>query len=99
MRTMGELTIVVDARYLRPLGYGGVWRATVRAILEGELADRDLRLTVFNDLGGRMHAGRFQHDRETAVRLRLRSLPERPAALEGFVADDGTVWELVAVER
>ncbi len=98
--TMDQLTIVVDARYLTAMGYGNIWRATVREVAAGSLADPELQLALFGNDDGRLYGGRFRSDRtqERGVTLRLRRVPELPAGLEGFVAKDGSIWSIVGID-
>lgn len=92
-----KLEIVVDAKHLRAMGYGHIWRATVRDVVAGELADPTVDLRTFDDAGGDLYQGRFRApDEQREVTLTLRRIAERPAALAGFVAADGTIWKLVS---
>jgi len=93
-----QLTIVVDAQYLISTGYGTAWRAQVREVVAGQLADDLLRLSLYEDGDGRRYRSRFRIGSEAkGVRLTLRKLAEHPGALSGFVAKDGSVWEIVEV--
>jgi hypothetical protein len=90
-----QLTIVVDAQYLISTGYGTAWRAQVREVVGGQLADDQLRLSLYEDSDGRHYRGRFRMGSEAkGVRLTLHKLAKHPGALSGFVAKDGTVWEI-----
>lgn len=40
------------------------------------------------------YGGHFTGMKVEGLRLTLRKVEERPAALSGFVAEDGTVWKL-----
>jgi hypothetical protein len=92
---MSELEIVIDAKYVRAMGYGHIWTATVRRVVGGELADPSVALRTFDDVDGDLYHGRFQARAEQReVTLTLRRVAERPAALAGFVAADGTIWQL-----
>ena len=95
-----RLTIVVDAKYEYPMGYGHVWNAKVRKVVDGTLTDRTVEVSLYPNADGRKYAGRFRSVRgdEKSVRLRLRRGAEMPAALEGFRTSDGTVWELIDVD-
>lgn len=90
-----ELEIIVDAEYLRAMGYGHLWRATVREVVAGQLADPIVELRAFDDEDGEIYHGRLRaRDAQRGVTLLLRRIAARPAALTGFVAADGTIWEL-----
>lgn len=94
-----ELTLVVDATYARSTGYGHVWTAAVRRVVDGSLADHEIDLSLFDDLEGAKYAGRFRSlDRETAVTIHFRRIATRPAAFVGFTAADGTLWQVAGVE-
>jgi hypothetical protein len=82
MKPAGALTIVIDAEYLAPMGYGVTWKATVREVLIGSLSNRLFYLELFDNDSGRRYAGRFQTQAERSVTLRLRRLPELPAWTE-----------------
>jgi hypothetical protein len=93
-----ELQIVVDAEYLMGMGYGHVWKARVREVKAGTLADPEVSLSTFPNGDGARYGGRFKGlGTEQGVTLSLRRIAKRPAALVGFVAKDGTIWEVVEV--
>ena len=95
--TKPELEIVVDAKHAMAMGYGHGWKATVREVVAGELADQEIVLRTVVNREGTRYGGHFKTvDDERGVTLTLRRIPERPAALVGFVAADGTIWELVS---
>jgi hypothetical protein len=98
-RSSAELEIVIDARYVRGMGYGYVWRATVKQVVAGTLADGEIELRTRMDPSGAFYGGRFSKlvDQD-GVTLALRRIASRPAALVGFVAKDGTIWEVVSVK-
>lgn len=98
MKSEPQLTIVVDARCDLGLSYANVWNATVRDVVSGQLADRALQLRVLPNPDGRLYQGRFRSIQEKSVTLRLRQLHEMPFGLEGFVATDGTIWQLIDVD-
>jgi hypothetical protein len=90
------LEIVVDATFVADVGYGLVWKATVRQVGAGALADQTLHLTTFGDPDGAQYHGHFRETTEQrGVKLTLHRVAKRPAALAGFVAADGTIWEIV----
>jgi hypothetical protein len=93
-----QLTVVVDVRCDIGLSYANLWNATVRDVVNGQLSDRTLQLRVLSNPEGRLYAGRFRTIEEKSVKLRFRKLDEMPFGLEGFVATDGTVWQLVDVD-
>ncbi len=93
-----DLTIVVDVRLAGGISYALLWKATVKRVVHGDLPDRAFELNLSPDPGGERYSGRFQSVAETSVKLRLRKLPEMPFALQGFVAADGTAWQLVDVD-
>jgi hypothetical protein len=97
-RAVPELIIIVDARYFLAMGYGHVWKANVRNVVDGTLKDSVIELSLLDNHEGRKYAGRFRGGEEVAVRLRLRRVPELPIALQGFVGKDGTIWELIDVD-
>ena len=89
-----ELQIVIDASYVVDVGFGRAWKATVRS---GALAQPAFKLTTFADVTGELYGGRFRDTTEQrGVTLTLQRVAKRPAALAGFVAADGTIWELVS---
>jgi hypothetical protein len=91
-----ELQIVVDANYVFGMGYGNVWKATVREVKSGALADTEIDLNTFTNEDGARYGGRFKNPgEERGVTLILRRIQRRPAALIGFEAKDGTIWEIV----
>lgn len=93
-----QLTIIADARYVIPMGYGNIWKATVRQVVAGTLIDDQIQLSLFNNSDGRLYNGHFRSGGEaTGVRLTFRRIAERPGALVGFVAKDGAIWELSEV--
>ena len=97
--TTPELEIVVDANHAMAMGYGHAWKATVREVVTGELADPQLNLLTLANASGTFYHGRFQKlDEQHGVKLTFRRIPQRPAALAGFVAKDGTIWEIVDVQ-
>ena len=68
-----------------------------REVGSGALADRALHLITFVDDDGAAYGGRFRTlTEQRGVTLTLHRLAARPAALAGFVAADGTIWELVS---
>jgi hypothetical protein len=92
-----ELEIVIDAQHVRGMGYGHVWKATVTRVVAGELVDQEIELRTRMDPGGSFYGGRFKDlDPQKGVTLTLRRIPSRPVALVGFVAKDGTIWEIVS---
>ena len=99
MSVSTQLTIIVDARYVTAMGYGNIWNATVKQVVKGGLPDAKIQLSLFDNAGGAAYHGRFRggHE-EQGVKLTLTPVPDMPAALEGFVAGDGTIWQIVAVE-
>jgi len=61
------------------------------------LPDTEVWISVH---GGGTYGGHFQCCApEQGVEVALRRIPTRPAALAGFVAKDGTIWEIVDVKR
>lgn len=90
-----ELTLVVDLRSAIPIGYGNSWHAEVTRVVSGSLADSTLRISAF---GTDVYDGHFLRP-EAGVEVTFRQLAARPAALSGFDASDGTVWEIVSVKR
>ncbi len=92
-----ELRIVVDATFVADLGYGLAWKATVREVGAGALADHAIHLTTFGDDDGATYGGHFRGAAEQrGVTLTFQRVAAQPAALAGFVAADGTIWELVS---
>jgi hypothetical protein len=98
MESEPQLTIIVDVRRGHGLSYCNLWNATVRSVVHGKLADRTLELRILPNPDGRLYAGRFRSMEEKSLKLRLRQLHEMPFGLEGFVAADGTIWQLVDVD-
>lgn len=97
--TQPELQIVVDTTYAMTTGYGHAWKASVREVKVGELADPALTLLTVANREGNRYNGRFRNlGADAGVTLTLRKVAVRPAALAGFVAKDGTIWELVGVQ-
>lgn len=92
-----RLVVVVDTDRSIEMGYGYRWHATVKQVVEGKLADAELWLEVH---GADVYNGHFQCcDPEQNVQVVLQRIAARPAALAGFVAKDGTVWEIVDVKK
>jgi len=97
--TTPELEIVVDAKYAMSMGYGHAWKATVREVVTGTLADQQLNLLTLANASAKLYRGHFQKlDEQRGVKLRLHRVAQRPSALAGFVANDGTIWEIVDVQ-
>ena len=92
-----ELTIVVDVTNAGATGVSNLWDATVREVISGTLSDRTVLLRVRPDPFSEGYAGHFQSIEEKSLKLRLRRIPERPIVLEGFIAADKTIWQLVEV--
>ena len=92
MSNPDSLTLVVDVSAPIPIGYGNAWHAEVRKVVAGALADPHVLLSAFETelpcCGP-----------HPQVEVTLRRVPNRPAALAGFVAADGTIWEMVSVKR
>jgi len=93
-----ELTLIVDAKYSLPMGYGAFWSVTVREVAQGTLPDRQFQLSLAEDPDHRHYGSRFNFRDEVGVKLRFYREPDRPAALTGFVAADGTTWSLIDVD-
>lgn len=94
-----ELEITIDATHVGDIGYGRVWNATVRAVGAGALPDQTIKLTTFANAKGDFYHGHFRlPDEQRGVKLTFRKIPKRPAALAGFIAKDGTIWELVEAQ-
>lgn len=94
-----QLQIVVDASYIIGMGYGHIWKATVREVLAGTLPDREIKLSLLDNSSGTLYGGQFRSGKVDGARLTLRKIEERPAALVGFVAADGTIWQLADVSH
>lgn len=94
-----QLTIIVDARYVTAMGYGNIWNATVKQVVSGQLSDAKIQLSLFDNAAGTAYHGRFRGGREEqGAKLTLAPISEMPAALEGFVAGNGTIWQIVGVD-
>ena len=92
-----HLVLVVDTDRPIPIGYGYKWHATVKRVIKGTLPDAEVWLSVH---GADVYGGHFQCCApEQGVEVTLRRIAKRPAALGGFVAKDGTIWEIVDVKR
>ncbi len=94
------LTLVLDLEISIPLGYGNTWACEVRDVVSGELADEVISLHTSAFVPDEIYNGYFQHyspGRYRALEITFRRLDERPGELSGFVADDGTVWEITGV--
>ena len=90
-----ELELELDVTHKLTMGYGHVWEATVRRVIKGQLPDRVFALSTS---GSDIYGGHFQCcGAERGVIVQFARIPERPAALTGFVAEDGTVWTIVDV--
>ncbi len=97
--TKPELEIVVDAKHAMAMGYGHAWKAAVREVVSGALADKEISLRTAVNREGTRYGGHFKAvEDQPGVRLTLKRIPARPAALVGFVAADGTIWEIVDVK-
>lgn len=92
-----RLVVVVDTDRALEMGYGFEWHATVKRVVEGKLADPEMWISVH---GADVYGGHFQCCApEQGVEVTLRRIAKRPAALAGFVAKDGAIWEIVDVKR
>ncbi len=93
------LTLIVDARHNLPIGYGETWKCPVRSVVTGELADKEISLSTIGPFGeGGMYGGYFENfGTHEALEITFKRLGERPAALSGFAASDGTIWEIFLV--
>jgi hypothetical protein len=59
-----------------------------------------LVVVIDTDRSIEMGNGHFQCcDPEQGVQVTLKRIAARPAALSGFVAKDGAIWEIVDVKR
>lgn len=92
-----RLVLVVDTDRAIEMGYGFEWHATVKRVVEGTLPDTEIWISVH---GADVYGGHFQCCApEQGVEVALRRISKRPAALAGFVAKDGIIWEIVDVKR
>ena len=94
-----ELTeVVIDAQYVIGMGYGHVWRARVREGQRPPFGDSSFDLSLFDNSSGVDYGGRFaDFNPQVEVHLTLRQIATRPAALAGFVSEDGTIWQVVNI--
>jgi hypothetical protein len=94
MSSAARLTLVVDLTYVIAMGYGHRWKGTVREVRGGTLADPTINLSLMGtDYGGVLPCC----DAKSGLVLEVEPIAKAPAALEGFVAADGTVYQLVSL--
>jgi len=91
-----ELHLIIDTVGGDAIGYGYAWPSKVQRVVAGTLPDDAIMLHTHDADRYRGHfkccAG------ERGVGLSFRRIPDMPAALQGFVARDGTIWEIVDVD-
>ena len=93
-----ELILLVDLDYSAPIGYGHAWKASVKEVRAGTLADKSVSLRTFLDessYGGVISCC----EPASSLLIGFRRLSSRPAALSGFAAVDGSIWEIESVRR
>lgn len=100
-----SLTLIFDAEPGIPIGYGQTWKCTVREVVAGELSDTEITLSTFGTgtaATHKMYNGYFQSippfDSYYALEVIFERLDERPGALSGFKAADGTTWQITTVK-
>lgn len=92
-----RLVLVVDTTQPIEIGYGFQWRTAIRKVIQGALPDAEVWMSVH---GADVYEGHFQCcAAEQGIEVTLRRIPQRGAALSGFVAKDGTTWEIESVKR
>lgn len=89
------LTLVVDTSRPIPIGYGNRWHADVRQIVRGQLAEDAIWISAYR---ADVYDGHLKRA-EQGLEITFRRIAARPPALSGFVAADGTIWEIVAVTK
>lgn len=94
--TETELTLIIDAEYNLPIGYGSTWKCPVRSVVAGELPDEEIGLrTRMNEAAYNGYFGEITDYK--ALEIDFERLPEMPGALSGFKAEDGSIWEIKTV--
>lgn len=92
-----ELRLVLDTTAGDAHGYGYAWPSRVREVLVGTLSEDAILLNTYDS--DPRYRGHFACCApEVGLELGFRRRPDLPAALEGFIAKDGTIWELVDVK-
>jgi hypothetical protein len=91
--SQGEiLVLLLDVTHGVDIGYGRIWRANVREVRRGSLADAVISLHTFDESA---YNGLLRCcEGERGLEITFRRVLERPAALVGFEASDGTIWSL-----
>ena len=93
-----ELELELDTTYKLTMGWGLVWEGKIRRVVYGQLPDATIALSTYDDPVA--YEGHLTCCApETGLIVRFTRLPEHPATLSGFVAKDGTIWEIVDVKR
>lgn len=94
-----SLTLIIDAEPGIPIGYGQTWQCDVREVVEGELTDLRITLSTIGNASAELYNGYFGSiDSYTALEIAFERLDERPGALSGFKAADGTIWQITTVK-
>ena len=91
-----ELRLIIDTAGGDAIGYGYAWPAKVQQVIDGALPDDAIMLHTHD---ADRYRGHFKCcSGERGVQLSFRRIGDIPAALQGFVARDGTIWEIVDVD-
>jgi hypothetical protein len=91
-----ELHLIIDTAGGDAIGYGYAWASKVQRVVAGTLPDDAILLHTHD---ADRYRGHFKCcGPERGVGLSFRRIHDMPAALQGFVARDGTIWEIVDVD-